>query len=490
MELLLLLPICFPILAGIALLLKKEFGNRRALLVYVGTALLVTGALAFGAIFAGGDGVTLFWLTETLPVSFKIDVLGGFFASVVSIAWILAGFFSFEYMRHETREKRFFGYYLLVYGVLLGLCFSGNLITMYLFYEFMTLTSMPLVLHTQTREAVMAGLRYLFFSFAGAYMALFGIYFIHRYATTLSFTAGGVIPADALREHSALFLIVTMLMLVGFGVKAGMFPLHAWLPIAHPVAPGPASAVLSGVIVKGGVLAIIRVVYQIIGADFLRGTWVQGVWMALALLTVFMGSMLAYGEPVIKKRLAYSTVSQVSYILFGLAALQPQALSGALLHTAAHAFIKVGLFLCAGAIIYKTGCKRVDELKGLGKGMPVLLWCYTILSLGLIGIPPASGFVSKWNLAVGALKSGIPVFSWLGPVVLLVSALLTAGYLLPVSMQGFLPGEGYDASRFQKKEPSLMMLLPLLVFSALTVLIGLWPGGLTELFTSFVAQAL
>ena len=336
----------------------------------------------------------------------------------------------------------------------------------------------------------MAGLRYLFFSFAGAYMALFGIYFIHRYATTLSFTAGGVIPADALREHSALFLIVTMLMLVGFGVKAGMFPLHAWLPIAHPVAPGPASAVLSGVIVKGGVLAIIRVVYQIIGADFLRGTWVQGVWMALALLTVFMGSMLAYGEPVIKKRLAYSTVSQVSYILFGLAALQPQALSGALLHTAAHAFIKVGLFLCAGAIIYKTGCKRVDELKGLGKGMPVLLWCYTILSLGLIGIPPASGFVSKWNLAVGALKSGIPVFSWLGPVVLLVSALLTAGYLLPVSMQGFLPGEGYDASRFQKKEPSLMMLLPLLVFSALTVLIGLWPGGLTELFTSFVAQAL
>ena len=233
MELLLLLPICFPILAGIALLLKKEFGNRRALLVYVGTALLVTGALAFGAIFAGGDGVTLFWLTETLPVSFKIDVLGGFFASVVSIAWILAGFFSFEYMRHETREKRFFGYYLLVYGVLLGLCFSGNLITMYLFYEFMTLTSMTLVLHTQTREAVMAGLRYLFFSFAGAYMALFGIYFIHRYATTLSFTAGGVIPADALREHSALFLIVTMLMLVGFGVKAGMFPLHAWLPIAH-----------------------------------------------------------------------------------------------------------------------------------------------------------------------------------------------------------------------------------------------------------------
>lgn len=485
---LLIWPVFFPILAGIVLLLKKDFKNRRDLLIFVGAVLLVNACLAFYAMFAASEGVTLFYLAKTLPVYFKADSLGSFFAAVMVIVWVLAGFFSFEYMKHEEREKRYFGFYLIVYGVLLGLDFAGNLITMYMFYELMTLTSLPLVLHAQTRESVMAGLKYLFFSFAGAYMALFGVYFICRYGTTIAFTAGGVIPASVLQENSTLFLVISMLMLIGFGVKAGMFPLHAWLPAAHPVAPGPASAVLSGIIVKGGALAIIRVVYQMIGADFLRGTWVQTAWITLALLTVFMGSMLAFREPVLKKRLAYSTVSQLSYILFGLSLMQTQAFTGALLHVAAHAFIKVALFLCASAIIYKTGAKRVEDLKGIGKGMPVLMWCYTIVSLGLIGIPPASGFVSKWYLASGALESRIPVFSWLGPAVLLTSALLTAGYLLPIAMKGFFPGEGYDASRFEKKEPPLVMLVPLLVFAALTIVTGILPGALANVFEAFAAQ--
>ncbi len=487
MERFLLLPVFFPILAGVVLLLKKEYQKRNSLLVYVGTVLIITGVCACYAVFGVKEGLTLFQLTKEFPVYFKIDFLGRYFSLVVTIVWILAGFFSFEYMKHEKHEKRYFGFYLIVFGVLLGLDFAGNLITMYLFYELMTLTSMPLVLHTQTKEAVMAGLRYLFFSFAGAYMALFGVYVICRYGTTIVFAEGGVIPAAVLQEHGTLFLVASMLLLLGFGVKAGMFPLHAWLPTAHPVAPGPASAVLSGVIVKGGVLAVIRVAYQMIGADFLRGTWVQTVWMTLALVTVFMGSMLAFREPVLKRRLAYSTVSQLSYILFGLSVLQPEAFSGALLHVAAHAFIKVGLFLCAAAIIYRTGAKRVEELKGIGRGMPVTLWCYTIVSLGLIGIPPASGFVSKWHLASGAIASGIPVFSWLGPVVLLVSALLTAGYLLPVTMQGFFPGEGYDASRFKGKEPSGFMLVPLLALAALTIVIGLVPNVLVYAFEAFAA---
>lgn len=485
MDYILLLPVVFPILAGIILLLKKEYQKRTTLLVSVGIVLLLTGGLAFGGIFLAEEGITAFYLTRTLPIFFKVDTLGGFFAGIVTVVWILAGFFSFEYMKHEKNEKRYYGFYLIIFGILIGLGFAGNLITMYLFYEFMTLASMPLVLHSQTREAVMAGLKYLFFSFAGAYMALFGIYFICHYGATLEFAGKGVIPASVLSEHSTLFLVATMLMLIGFGVKAGMFPLHAWLPTAHPVAPGPASAALSGVIVKAGVLAVIRVVYQMIGVEFLRGTWVQTVWMTLALITVFMGSLLAFREPVLKKRLAYSTVSQLSYILFGLAVMEPEAMSGALLHAAAHAFIKVALFLCAAAIIYQTGCKRVEELRGIGRGMPVTLWCYTIVSLGLIGIPPASGFVSKWHLAVGALHSGIPVFSWLGPVVLLVSALLTAGYLLPITMQGFFPGEHYDASRFEHKEPSVLMLVPLLILAAMTILIGIMPGILTGALDAF-----
>ena len=489
MEHSLLLPVFFPILAGIVLLWKKEFRERRSLLVYTGAVLVLGGVFACLAIFGASDGITLFYLTKEFPIYFELDTLGRYFSMVVVPVWVLAGFFSFEYMKHEKHEKRFYGIYLIVFGVLLGLDFSGNLITMYLFYELMTLTSLPMVLHTQSREAVMAGLRYLFFSFAGAYMALFGIYFICHFGVKMQFAgAYGVIPDDVLAEHGPLFLLITFLMVLGFGVKAGMFPLHAWLPTAHPVAPGPASAVLSGVIVKGGVLAVIRVVYQMIGVEFLRGTWVQTVWISLALVTVFMGSMLAFGEPVLKKRLAYSTVSQLSYILFGLALMEGEAMTGAFLHVAAHAFIKVALFLCASAIIYRTGCTRVEELRGIGRGMPVTLWCYTIVSLGLIGIPPMSGFISKWSLATGSLASGIPVFSWLGPVVLLVSALLTAGYLLPVTMKGFFPGEGYDASRFAGKEPPFLMIVPLLVFVALTVLIGLLPNGLSDPLFAFAVR--
>jgi multicomponent Na+:H+ antiporter subunit D len=212
--------------------------------------------------------------------------------------------------------------------------------------------------------------------------------------------------------------------------------------------------------------------------------------MTLSLITVFMGSMLAYREKVMKKRLAYSTVSQASYILFGLSLLQPQAMTGALLHVVFHAVIKSCLFLSAGAIIYKTHKTNVQDLRGIGKEMPVTIWCYTFASAALIGIPPASGFISKWYLAAGALNSGIPYYSWIGPVVLLVSALLTAGYLLPITVNGFLPGADFDYAKLQKKEPNLTMVLPLLMLAAAAVLLGLLPGGLTEYIGSVVTQIL
>ena len=269
-------------------------------------------------------------------------------------------------------------------------------------------------------------------------------------------------------------------MIVGFGSKAGMFPLHGCLSSAHPVAPAPASAVLSAMIVKSGILAIIRVVYFIFGDDFIRGTWVQTTWLILTLLTVFMGSMLAYREPVLKKRLAYSTVSQLSYILFGMAMLTPNALTGSFLHVLAHGFVKATLFLVAGAIIYQTGKTRVSELTGIGKQMPVTMVCYTIVSLGLIGIPPTGGFISKWWLATGALFGRIPVFSVLGPVILLISALLTAGYLLPLTIQGFLPGAEQADVKWEKKEPTLWMLMPIVIMTALSVLMGLFPHVITD----------
>ena len=521
MDAFLLIPIVLPMFFG-ALLLFFSFrekntapGGRRErarLCLYVSAVLGISVALALAAAWSGDRELVLFTLFEGVPVYFHVDVLGRLFVTVVSLIWVLSALFAFVYMKHEGKEKRYYGFYLILYGVLVALDFSGNLVTMYLFYELTTLVSMPLVLHNGTREAVMAALKYLFYSMCGAYGGLFSVFFLYRYSDSLNFAPGGTLNQAAAQGHEGILLIAVFAALVGFGAKAGMVPLHAWLPTAHPVAPSPASAVLSGVIVKSGVLAVVRVVFYVAGADFLQGTWVQYVWMTLALLTVFMGSMLAYREQVFKKRLAYSTVSQVSYIMFGLSLLTPDAFTGALLHVVVHAVVKCGLFLTAGVFVYRFGYTRAEELGGIGKKMPKTMWCYLLLSLTLVGIPPTGGFVSKWYLAEGALQSGTGVFSWLGPVVLLVSALLTAGYLLPIAMKGFFPGsehlqglekahgtehpqgleephgieepgEGARAHSSRKAlgpELSPAMLVPLVVLAALAVWLGVFPGPVSE----------
>jgi multicomponent Na+:H+ antiporter subunit D len=496
MNLLILVPIFLPlILGGVLLALPKgtffeepQKGIGR-LSIYTLAVLFVSGAVVLWDVLAleeQDQTLTLLHVTKGVSLYFHIDDLGGCFALLVTLIWILAGIFSYEYMKHEEHQKRYFAFYLLSYGVLIGLDFAGNLVTMYLFYELMTILSMPLVLHEQSHEAIMAGLKYLMYSFCGAYLALFGLFFLNRYCDTLNFTVGGTLNAGLAAGHEGLLLLVVFCMILGFGVKAGMFPMHAWLPTAHPVAPSPASAVLSGIIVKSGVLAIIRVVYYLVGPSFIAGTWVQHAWLILSLITVFMGSLLAYREPLLKKRLAYSTVSQLSYILFGLAILDPTAAAGSLLHVIFHAVIKTALFLCAGAFISHTGQKQVAAMRGIGKTMPVILWCYTFVSLGLIGIPPFSGFISKWYLATGALSTGMSVYSWLGPVVLLVSALLTAGYLLPITIDGFLPGADYQ-EKGKRREP-LWMVVPLVILAALTLLLGVFPNPLIE-FLSGITSA-
>lgn len=479
MEYVLLLTILLPLLSGIALLAfpidwKK---NKTGCSLFVIAVLLLTAALAVYTSTGERSSIALFNLVEDIPLYFAVDSFGAFFATIVSPAWLAVGIYGIVYMEHEGKEKRFFGYFLCVLGVLEALCFSGNLVTYYMFFELMTLSSFTLVLHNESRESIMASLKYMFFSMFGAYAVLFGIFVLNRYCDSLRFVAGGSLNSAAALGHENLLLAAILLSIVGFGVKAGMLPFHAWLPTAHPVAPSPASAVLSAIIAKFGVLGILRVVYFVAGKDFVKGTYVQTVWIVLALSTVFMGSMLAYREKVFKKRLAYSTVSQVSYILLGLALMTEQAFTGALLHVAAHAMIKTGLFLTAGVFIYRFGFTKVEELKGLGRKMPVLFWSYTFLALGLIGIPPTLGFVSKWYLALGSLQSGFPVISYLAVAVLLVSALLTAGYLLPITINGFFR-ESEKEIPAENCKLSLRMLLPIVFFAAMTVFLGIFPDRL------------
>lgn len=437
----------------------------------------------------GEQTFTLFSLTESLPVALCADGLAHFFAIFFSFMWTLSCFYSFKYMEHEQHQGRYYAFYLLTSGALCALAYAGTMVTMYLFFEAMTLLSVALVLHEMSREAIAAGVKYLLYSIAGATMGLLGIFFLTANSTSPFFTAGGMLK-DVLAVSPQALLAITFVTLVGFGAKAGLFPLHAWLPTAHPIAPAPASAVLSGVITKAGVLCIIRILYYVVGADFLRGTWVQTALLILALLTVFMGSMMAYRTDLLKKRLAYSTVSQVSYVLMGVFMLHPIALNGSFLHIIFHSLIKTTLFLTAGAIIHQTGKTKVSQLRAIGKEMPVAIWCFTIASLGLIGIPPTGGFISKWFLCQGALASGAGVFSWLGPVILLVSALLTAAYLLPVTIRGFFPGDDFDYQALVKREPAAIMLWPMIVCTVLVVVLGMFPGTINTLIQAIVSQLL
>lgn len=499
-AIILIAPILLPIVLGILPLACKPLGTLRARRFVVLAALILNTILAIAVVVRFGTGqaarsgdvasLTVLHISDKLPVVLAADSLSVFFCAIVAVMYLLSGIFSLEYMKHEGSTGRFYAFFLITLGMLNGMGLSGNLMTLFLFFEALTLLSLPLVIHDMTKEAISATFKYLFYSIAGSSLALVGFFFVYNYGNTLEFTPGGVLDMTLLKGNESAMLIAAMLAVVGFGAKAGMFPLHGWLPAAHPVAPAPASAILSGVITKAGVLAIIRYIFHIVGADFLRGTWVQTTWMILALISIVMGSMLAYKEPMFKKRLAYSSISQVSYVLFGLFTLSETGVAGSLMQIMSHSIVKTCLFLTAGAFAYKTGGTSVSQLRGIGKRMPVTLFCFTLAAISLVGIPPTSGFVSKWYLATGAIAADTGVFSWLGPAVILLSALLTAGYLLPVTISGFFPGRsvnedddvGGDKPDHAKSEVNLLMLAPMAVLAVLALIAGAFFDRIIALF--------
>ena len=457
--------VALAIISGPLMLATKPLRNltpRIAVAVALQAIITVCG----WATVLGGDCATgRYRFTDALSVGFAADGLARFFCGLIVTAWLLVTVYAGVYMKHEKSEERFFLFSFLTEGAMLGAAFSDSLVSMYVFYEMVTLFSMPLVLHSLSQESVAAAKKYLYYSVAGAFMALFGIFVISTQTDTLLFVPGGSVA-----EATPLLLVAVFVLCLGFGAKAGLFPLHGWLPTAHPVAPAPASALLSGIIAKAGVLAIVRTVYFAVGPDRLAGTWVQTALLCLSLLTVLMGSMMAYREKIFKKRLAYSTVSQISYVLTGLFLFSEAGVEGAMWQILFHAAVKVGLFLCAGAVIFLYGKTRVEELDGIGKKMPITFACFTVLSLSLIGIPPTGGFFSKWYLATAALESSdIGALSWLAPAILLLSALLTAGYLLQITIKAFFKKEA-DADTATVKEPAAMTLV--LAVLALVALVG------------------
>ena len=473
MSILLLVPIILPIVAGIYIL-KRNFEERADREKFVSTAVIINAVLVILlSLILRDQQLTLLPIIPNNPITLKIDNLGAMFASMVGLLWILCIYYSFEYMKHEGDENRFFGFYVMTFGVMMGITFSANLVTLYLFYEFLTLATVPLVLHGDSIQAKTATRIYIIFSIFGAALALCGIGVIAFNGDgSTAFVPGGIL--HNLTAGATVIQIAYLLTFFGFGVKSAVMPFHAWLPIAG-VAPTPVSALLHAVaVVKAGVFAIARVTYFTIGPDLLRGTTAQNVVLGACIVTIVYGSAMALMSQHLKRRLAYSTVSQLSYILFGIALMSGDGYIGGMIHLFGHAIVKITLFLCAGAIIYKTGREYVWELKGIGKAMPITMGVFTVASFALVGIPPLPGFFSKWFLAKAVMSSG-NMLGFVGLVALGVSALLTAIYLFSISANAFIPGAGFDYEAANKdvSDPNRYMTVPLIILAVAIVLFGL-----------------
>lgn len=465
-----------------------SFKKRWYMEVFLESAVIINSILVWYLLLHHSDSTFLLaHFTGDLSICFKVDDMGIVFAGLVSALWPFATLYAFEYMTKEEHEKIFFLFYTMTYGITLGIALSANLLTMYFFYELLTLVTVPLVMHTLTREAILASRKYLYYSLGGAAFAFIGLIMIIIYGTTTDFILGGVLDLSKIGDRTNILLFVYVMAFMGFGVKAAVFPFNSWLPQAG-VAPTPVTALLHAVaVVKSGAFAIIRLTYYSFGVDFLKGTWAQTTVMLVVMFTIVYGCSRAVKETHLKRRLAYSTISNLSYILFGVTIMTPLGLVGALTHLIFHAVIKICSFFCAGAIIHQTEKLYVHELDGMGYKMPCVFGIFTVSALALMGVPGLAGFISKWNLAFAAVESGNPV-AYFGIACLLISALLTAIYMLTIVVRAFFPGKDFDDSSIKEfKDPNWKMLLPLFVFVFFIIAFGLYSQPLTDFFRDVAA---
>lgn len=482
-EIMLLTVILLPVLTGV-LVPAVPFRKRWHMEMFLETLVCVNSLLVWALLsHRPEETFVLANFTGNLSIAFRVDGMAMVFAGLVSFLWPFATLFAFEYMTKEKHEKVFFLFYTMTYGVTLGIALAGNLLTMYFFYELLTLVTVPLVMHTLTREAILASRKYLYYSLGGAAFAFIGLIFIIVYGNTTDFVLGGVLDAAKIGGKTNSLLLIYVIAFMGFGVKAAICPFNSWLPQAG-VAPTPVTALLHAVaVVKAGAFAILRLTYYSYGADFLRGTWAQYATMGVVMFTIVYGCSRAVKETHLKRRLAYSTISNLSYILFGAVIMTPLGMVGALSHMVFHAFMKICSFFCAGAIMHQTGKHYVHELDGMGRKMPWVFGIFTVSALALMGVPGLAGFISKWNLAYAAVESG-SMLACFGIGCLLVSALLTAIYMLTIVIRAFFPAAGFDDGKLRNvKDPNWKMLLPLMVFTVMIVVFGLFSTPVVSFFT-------
>ena len=487
-EKFLLLPILLPALAAL-MIPAINFTNRKARNIFIECAVLLnTLIIALLVIYPPVNTLTLFRLSERAAFALRLDGLGMVFAVLIAALWPLTSLYAFEYMSHEHREASFFGWFVLTYGVVAGIAFSSNLLTLYLFYELMTLTTLPLVMHEMDGRARYAGRKYLIYSVGGAACAFIALAYTMQQGGGEFFTLGGTLGVWP-NEPDNMLLWAWFLGFLGFGVKAAVWPFHGWLPSAS-VAPTPVTALLHAVaVVKAGVFAVTRLTWYVFEPETLAGTWAQWAAFAMVCITIVYGSSMALATQHFKRRFAYSTISQLSYILLGVLLLTPEGLVGALTHMGGHAVMKINLFFCAGAVLCQTEREYLFDMRGLGLGMKKTTLALFVSGLALCGLPPSAGFMGKWELGTAAAAAS--PLGHVGIAVLMVSAVLTVLYVFSIFSIFIMPGKNFDFNTANEgvSDPGWTMLVPLGVLAAGAFVYGLYAEPLIEFFTK-IAQGL
>lgn len=437
-----------------------------------GTKLVLVGVLLRG-VASGKEYSARFAVLPGLDLALKADALGLLFVSLSAVLWLFTTLYAIGYLEGSPCRSRFFGFFSLCVTATVGIAMASNLFTFFIFYELLTLSTFPLVVHRGTDKAMKGGRVYLAYTLSGGTVLLAGIVWLHHLLGHTEFAHTGIVAALA-GENAGQLKAIFLLLMTGVGVKAAIVPLHGWLPQAM-VAPAPVSALLHAVaVVKAGAFGIVRIVYAIYGIELAASLGLLAPLAAFASLTIVWGSVRALYQDDLKKRLAFSTVSQVSYIALGVALFGPIGTIGGLIHLVHQGIMKITLFFCAGNYAETLGIHKVSEMGGAGHRMPLTTLAFSIAALGLIGVPATAGFVSKWYLGQGALAAGLP---WV-LAVLAASSLLNAAYFLPVLYRAwFLPPpaawpEGNILPR-GSRETTLLLLLPPLFTAGLTLLAGM-----------------
>ena len=462
--------IALPALGGGALLGMPRLSDRtrNALVEAVACG---TSALVYALLLTAPreESVTVYSFRQDFSVGFSVDGMASLFAGMMALMWPLALLYAFDYMKEDARRQTFFAFYLMTYGVALGVAFAANLVTMYVFFEMLTLVTIPLVSHWQDPDSVYAGRLYAAYCIAGAALGFVAVV-VGTLDGSGDFLYGGNLagefPPDLMRW-------IFLFGFFGFGTKAALFPLFRWLPVAG-VAPTPVTALLHAVaVVNAGAFAVARLTWYAYGPNLLSGSRAQTVCVLAASFSMVFGAVMAVKQRHFKRRLAYSTMSNLSYILFGIALLTPEGLLGGLSHMLFHGVIKMSLFLCAGAFMHVTGNAYLYEINGAGRKMPFTFAAYTLGALSLSGVPLFCGFLSKWRLVSAGLLAGTPA-ALAGAAALVASAFLCAVYTLTISVRAFFPTESRYGPGVQ--EANWRMLVPIGVFTLLNLLLGVWSG--------------